>query len=69
MPSDKYWSADEILVQTPKKNYTVKDYDEFFTDLGLDTAKLLRKDTEDLVYNITAPGGKYVFVCITAIWQ
>lgn len=56
MPSDKYWSADEILVQTPKKNYTVKNYDEFFTDLGLETAKLLRKDTKDLVYNITAPG-------------
>lgn len=70
MPSDKYWSADEVLVQTLKKNYTVKNYDEFFTDLGLETAKLLRNDTKDLVYNITAPGRIYhASVCIMASWQ
>ena len=30
MPSSLFWSPDEILVQTDVKNYTVKDFQEFF---------------------------------------
>ncbi|PIK61798.1 putative group XV phospholipase A2-like [Apostichopus japonicus] len=56
MPSDTYWSANEVLIITPKKNYTVSDFDEFFTDIQFETGKLLRNDTKDLVHDLVAPG-------------
>lgn len=30
MPSDKFWGPDEVLVETPDKNYTSNDLAEFF---------------------------------------
>lgn len=30
MPSTLFWNPDEILVQTDVKNYTTKDFQEFF---------------------------------------
>lgn len=61
MPSDTYWSANEVLIITPKKNYTVSDFDEFFTDIQFETGKLLRNDTKDLVHDLVAPGTEILF--------
>lgn len=30
LPSPYFWKADEVLVETDKKNYTVTDYKSFF---------------------------------------
>ncbi|XP_067651149.1 lysosomal phospholipase A and acyltransferase-like isoform X2 [Haliotis asinina] len=56
MPSENFWSANEVLVSQPKRNYTVKDYKAFFTDLGIPDAYLMRQDTENLVKDLTPPG-------------
>jgi lysophospholipase-3 len=34
MPSDTFWNEDEVLVSRPSRNYTVKDYKDFFNDVG-----------------------------------
>jgi hypothetical protein len=30
MPSSLFWNPDDVLVQTDAKNYTTKDFKEFF---------------------------------------
>lgn len=59
IPSDKFWKDDEVLVQQPKRNYTVKNYKEFFSDLGIINGYSMRKDTENLIRNLTAPGVEF----------
>ena len=56
MPSDKFWKPSEVLVQTEKRNYTVADYKDFFTDMNYTDGYHLRQNTEKLIYDLTAPG-------------
>ncbi|KAK6183616.1 hypothetical protein SNE40_011058 [Patella caerulea] len=56
MPSDRFWTSDEVLVVTPFKNYTVNDYKEFFNDLDLDFAYQMRIDTGHLIRDLKPPG-------------
>lgn len=55
MPSDKFWGSDEVLVQTPNRNYTVHDYEDFFNDINYPTGYELRKTTKDLIYDLNPP--------------
>jgi len=55
MPSSKFWGADEILVQTPSRNYTVNDYEQFFNDINYKTGHELRENTKDLIYDLNPP--------------
>lgn len=55
MPSSKFWGADEILVQTPNRNYTVNDYEQFFNDINYKTGHELRENTKDLIYDLNPP--------------
>jgi lysophospholipase-3 len=59
MPSDAFWSADEILVSQPKQNYTVKDYFKFFQDLNFTDGYDMRLDTQGLTYSLDAPKVEY----------
>lgn len=56
MPYDTFWDSDEILVSHPGRNYTVKDYKQFFEDLNFTTGYEMRKDTENLVKDLRPPG-------------
>lgn len=56
MPYDTFWKSDEILVSRPGRNYTVKDYKQFFEDLNFATGYEMRKDTEGLVKDLRPPG-------------
>ncbi|XP_033754287.1 group XV phospholipase A2-like [Pecten maximus] len=56
MPSDLYWEADEILVSRPEKNYTVKDFKQFFLDLNYTDGYDMFLDTKDLTRDLTPPG-------------
>lgn len=40
LPRQPYWNK-EVLLSTPNKNYTVRDYAELFTDLGHPKGELL----------------------------
>ena len=55
MPSDQFWDENEIIVSRPSRNYTVKDYEQFFKDLNYTTGYELRKNTEKLVYDLIPP--------------
>lgn len=56
LPYDTFWNDDEILVYSPVKNYTVKDYRGFFDDIDYPTGYLMRRDTEDLIKKLEPPG-------------
>ena len=56
MPSDKFWSPKEVIIQTPKKNYTVNDYQELMNDLKYPIGWDMRKVVKDVVYDLKAPG-------------
>ncbi|XP_072013227.1 lysosomal phospholipase A and acyltransferase-like [Amphiura filiformis] len=56
LPSSKYWDDDEVLMYTPKFNYTVNDYKKFFMDLGCPSCWDLTVDTKDLIHDLRAPG-------------
>ena len=55
MPSDRFWSSDEVIVSRPSRNYTVHDYADLFADLNYTTGYEMRKITERLVYSLEAP--------------
>lgn len=56
MPSPTLWQPHEVLVETPDRNYTVHDYEHFFRDIGFPDGWSIRKDTQGLVKDISAPG-------------
>lgn len=55
MPSDQFWDADEILVSTPERNYTVNDYEQLFEDLGFQDGWEMRKNTWSINYELNPP--------------
>ena len=55
MPSETFWADHEVLVSRPGKNYTVKDYHQFFKDLNFEVGYLMRKDVEHLINGLKPP--------------
>jgi lysophospholipase III len=55
MPSDQFWDENEVLVSRPSRNYTVKDYEQFFRDINYETGYELRENTRNLIYNLEPP--------------
>jgi lysophospholipase III len=55
MPSDSFWSADELMVSTPNRNYTVNDYEQFFKDLNYTDGWDLRSDVKAIADSLQAP--------------
>jgi lysophospholipase-3 len=51
LPSDELWAADEVLLKTSTRSYTVKDYDAFFKDIGFPEGSHVRRNVQGL----TAP--------------
>ncbi|KAH3772229.1 hypothetical protein DPMN_173567 [Dreissena polymorpha] len=39
MPSDEFWKPDEVLVVSPARNYTVRDYKQLFKDIDYETGR------------------------------
>lgn len=56
LPYAHTWPSDVPLVSTPSANYTVKDYERFFKDMGFEDGWDMRQDTEPLVQALQAPG-------------
>uniref|UniRef100_A0A1E1WVS1 Putative phospholipase A2 n=1 Tax=Tityus obscurus TaxID=1221240 RepID=A0A1E1WVS1_TITOB len=55
-PSNKFWSQEDVLVSTPKRNYTVDDYYQFFEDINYTVGWEMWKDVQGLIHDMTPPG-------------
>lgn len=56
LPSGIFWKDTEVLVETEKKNYTLKNLEEFFKDLNYPVGWEMRKDTVKFQENFAPPG-------------
>lgn len=54
-PVPQYF-GDQVLVSTPERNYTAKDYPAFFDDIGYPTGKKLMERVLPLTSEVKAPG-------------
>lgn len=55
LPFPAFWKPDEVLVISPKRNYTHSQLKEFFDDLGYPTGWEMRKDNLKFVENFSPP--------------
>ncbi|KAG5839777.1 hypothetical protein ANANG_G00208560 [Anguilla anguilla] len=56
LPYGSVWPADKVLVFTPNENYTLGDYQRFFSDIAFEEGWAMRHDTEPLVNVLEPPG-------------
>ncbi|CAL1265697.1 unnamed protein product [Larinioides sclopetarius] len=63
LPARQLWGPNEQLAFTKTKNYTVANYDEFFTDIGYPTGYEMYKDTLPFAEISRKPPGVEV-ICI-----
>ena len=68
MPNDKFWGPDELLAARPSRNYTVNDYEQFYSDIGYNLGYTLRKNTEKLIYDLNPPNVESVFYYVNIIF-
>ena len=52
----EFWGPDEVLIYTGRKNYTVRNYNEYFKDIGFPEGAQIRKDVESLMMYKKHPG-------------
>ncbi|XP_036201937.1 phospholipase A2 group XV isoform X2 [Myotis myotis] len=56
LPYNYTWSPEKVFVRTSTTNYTLRDYRQFFQDIGFEDGWLMRQDTEGLVEAMVPPG-------------
>ena len=55
LPSPLFWKANEVLVETPTRVYTMSQLEQFFTDIDYRIGWEMRKDTLKYTNNFGAP--------------
>jgi len=55
VPQKGFWSEDEVLVQTPKKNFTVGNISEFFMAYDEPNFAMMVEDTKGLLQGLPPP--------------
>jgi len=56
MPSLNFWNESEIVVVAPTRNYTVRQYKEFFDDINFPTGYEYWLNNKDLLKELEPPG-------------
>ncbi|XP_075433051.1 lysosomal phospholipase A and acyltransferase isoform X2 [Ascaphus truei] len=56
LPFNYTWPPDKVFVSTPKTNYTLRDFQKFYQDIGFQDGWLMRSETEGLLYPLSPPG-------------
>lgn len=56
MPRSPAWSDDEVLVSTPQKNFTVNEYEEFFSSLNSSNGWNVLQRVRNPDYDLRHPG-------------
>jgi len=55
MPSVNFWNEDEVVVVSPVRNYTVRQYKEFFDDINFPTGYEYWLNNKDLLKELEPP--------------
>lgn len=64
LPSDELWSADEVLVKTSVRSYTVKDYDAFFKDINFPEGSFVRRNVQGLISPLSRNSPNVTLYCL-----
>ncbi|XP_053305552.1 phospholipase A2 group XV isoform X1 [Spea bombifrons] len=56
LPYNNSWPHDKVFIRTPTTNYTLKDYQKFYSDIGFEDGWIMRRETEELISSLTPPG-------------
>jgi len=65
LPSANFWGPNETLIRTEHRNYTVADYQQFFTDIQYPNGWSMYQDTRDLYGDNQPPGVEIHCLCGT----
>ncbi|KAM4721469.1 lysosomal phospholipase A and acyltransferase [Rhinophrynus dorsalis] len=55
LPYNNTWPQDKAFVITPSTNYTLMDYQKFYSDIGFEDGWIMRKDTQELISSLSPP--------------
>lgn len=55
-PNRLTWPETHVFISTPSYNYTLRDYQRFFTDVNAEDAWYMWSDTKDLLKGLPPPG-------------
>jgi len=55
LPSLDLWGEDDVLVTTPTRTYTSRDYADFFVDIGFPDGKQIYENMKDQVFGLDDP--------------
>ena len=64
LPSDELWSADEVLLRTSSRSYTVKDYDAFFKDISYPEGSFIRQNVQGLTSPLARHSPNVTLFCL-----
>lgn len=56
LPAPHVWPEDHVFISTPNFNYTVQDFERFFTDLHFEEGWHMFLQSRDLLERLPAPG-------------
>ena len=56
LPQEDAWVNNDVLVTTPRRNYTAHDYDDYFKDVGNEIGRELFENIRHESYDMDHPG-------------
>ena len=54
-----FWGPNEVLVSTPKRNYTVNNFQQLFADAGITNGWKIYQNVKDLIVSLEPPNVEF----------